>query len=185
MDAVSLLWWVIALLRRFFVNSASHKAVCWDPCYLPFIPHRSQMSALSSRMLTMLSTPMTLSHSANDSYRKKIRAIKVADTTVSVTTTVKSLGVTVDSTLSFDQHVNNVCKAANYHIRNLRYIRRCVSVDEAKAVVTALVSSRLDCCNSVLSRTSQSNLNKLQRVQNAVARTFMTTSKRENSCLQF
>ena len=71
------------------------------------------MSALSSRMLTMLSTPMTLSHSANDSYRKKIRAIKVADTTVSVTRTVKSLGVTVDSTLSFDQHVNNVCKAAH------------------------------------------------------------------------
>ena len=82
----------------------------------------------------MLSTPMTLSHSANDSYRKKIRAIKVADTTVSVTRTVKSLGVTVDSTLSFDQHVNNVCKAANYHIRNLRYIRRCVSVDEAKVL---------------------------------------------------
>jgi len=49
-----------------------------------------------------------------------------------------------------------------------------------KAVATALVSSRLDYCNSVLSGTSQSNLNKLQRVQNAVARTVMTTSKREH-----
>jgi len=55
-----------------------------------------------------------------------------------------------------------------------------VSVDDAKAVATALVSSRLDYSNSVLSGTSQSNLNKLQRVENAVARTVMTTSKREH-----
>jgi len=91
------------------------------------------------------------------------------------------LGVTVDSTLSFDQHVNNVCKAAHYHVRAFTSRQcRCVSVDDAKAVATALVSSRLDYCNSVLSGTSQSNLNKLQLVQNAVARTVMTTSKREH-----
>ena len=55
-----------------------------------------------------------------------------------------------------------------------------MSVDDAKVVATALVSLRLDYCNSVLSGTSQSNLNKLQQVQNAVARTVMTTSKREH-----
>ena len=95
-------------------------------------------------------------------------------------TTVKSSGVTIDSTLSFDQHVNNVYKAAYYHIRAIRHIRRCESVDDAEAVATALVSSRLDYCNSVLFGTSQSNLNKLQRVQNAVTRTVMATSKRKH-----
>ena len=55
-----------------------------------------------------------------------------------------------------------------------------VSVDDAKAAATTLVSWRLDYCNSVLSGTSQSNLNKLQGVQNAVAHTVMTTSKREH-----
>jgi len=90
------------------------------------------------------------------------------------------LDVTVDSTLSFDQHVNNVCKAAHYHVCALRHVRRCESVDDAKAVMTALVSSRFDYCNSVLSGTSQSNLSKLQRVQNAVARKVTTTSKREH-----
>ena len=53
-------------------------------------------------------------------------------------------------------------------------------MDDAKAVMTALVSSRFDYCNSVLSGTSQSNLSKLQRVQNAVARKVTTTSKREH-----
>ena len=93
---------------------------------------------------------------------------------------VKSLGVTVDSTLSFGQHVNNICKAAHYHVRALHHIRRYVSVDDAKAVATALASLRLDYCNSVLSGTSPSNLNSLQWVRNDVARTFMTTSKREH-----
>jgi len=56
--------------------------------------------------------------------------------------------------------MSTTCKTAHYHVRALRHIRRCVSVDDAKAVATALVSSRLDYCNSVLSGTSQSNLKK-------------------------
>ena len=39
------------------------------------------------------------------------------------------------------------------------------------------VSSRLDYCNSILYGTSTSNLNKLQRVQNALACTVMMTKK--------
>jgi len=50
-----------------------------------------------------------------------------------------------------------------------------VSVDDAKLVATALVSSRLDYCNLILYGTSASNLNKLQRVQNALAHTVMMT----------
>jgi len=34
-------------------------------------------------------------------------------------------------TLSFDDHVNNVCKAAYFHIRALRHIRWCVTVNDA------------------------------------------------------
>jgi len=53
----------------------------------------------------------------------------------------------------------------------LRHFHGCVSVDDAKTVATALVSSPLDYCNSILYGTSSSNLNKLQHVQNALVRT--------------
>jgi len=56
---------------------------------------------------------------------------------------------------------------------------RCVSVDDAKTVSAAWVS-RLDYCNSILHGTSSSNLNKLQRVQNARARAVMMTKKRDH-----
>ena len=90
---------------------------------------------------------------------------------------MKSLSVTIDNKLSFDDHVNNVCKAAYFHIRALRHIRWCVTVNDAKTVATAMVSSRLDYCNSILYGISSSNLNKLQRVQNALARTVMGTKR--------
>jgi len=45
------------------------------------------------------------------------------------------------------------------------------------------VSSRLDYCNSILYGTSSSNLNKLQRVQNALACSVMMTKKREHITL--
>ena len=41
----------------------------------------------------------------------------------------------------------------------------------------SLVSSKLDCCNSLYSGISQANLNKLQRIQNSMAHVITNTSK--------
>jgi len=110
----------------------------------------------------------------------QIDDVTVVGVPVPVTRTVKSLGVTTDNTLSFDDPVNNVCKAAYFDILALRHIRRRVSIDNAKTVEIAIASSRLDYCNSTLYGTSSSNINKLQRVQNALARTVMMTNKRDH-----
>lgn len=53
-----------------------------------------------------------------------IIGVSVADFHISVSDTVRSLGVTVDSTLSFNRHVEKVCKAANHHIRAFCCIRK-------------------------------------------------------------
>ena len=43
-----------------------------------------------------------------------------------------------------------------------------------------MLSPRLDYCNTILYGTSSSNLSKLQRAQNALARTVMMTRKRDH-----
>ena len=126
------------------------------------------------------SEAIVIDTSARQMSELQIKHVTVAGVPVPVTRTGKSLRVTIDNTLSFDDHINNACKAAHFHIRALRHIRRCVSVDDAKTVASAMVSSRLDYCNSILYGTSSSNLNKLQRVQNAPARTVMMTRKRDH-----
>jgi len=106
--------------------------------------------------------------------------IALGDTTIPMSASVKSLGVTIDKTLSFDEHVSSVCKAAHYHIRALRHIRRCISDDDAKQIAVSMVSARLDYCNAVLYGTSKSNIAKLQRVHNTLARAVKCSSKRDH-----
>ena len=94
----------------------------------------------------------------------------VAGSTVPLSDHVKILGVTLDSHLKMDHHVSNVCKSAYYHIRALRHIRSAITDDMAKSVACALVGARLDYASSVLYGVSKSNIHRLQRVQNALAR---------------
>ena len=82
----------------------------------------------------------------------------------------KNLGVIFDSEHSFDKHIASVCRACYYHLRDLRRIRKYLSTDTAIMVANAMVSSRLDYCNSLLYGVSKFNIAKLQRVQNALCR---------------
>ena len=65
-------------------------------------------------------------------------------------TSVLNLGVTFDENFNFKKHISKTCRCCFYHIRDLRRIRRFLSLSVAKTIATALVSSRLDYCNSRL-----------------------------------
>ena len=111
------------------------------------------------------------------SVRTRFLSVSFAETTVGIRTSVKGLSVTIDSSLTFDEHVDNICKASAYHIRSLRHIRKFIDEDAATSVATALVSARIDYCNSLFYGTSKSNIDKLQRLQNSLARAVMCTEK--------
>jgi hypothetical protein len=96
--------------------------------------------------------------------------VNVASCVVPISDAIKILGVTIDRHLTFDKHVQNVCKSSFYHIRALKHIRSSLTTDMAKTVACALVNSRIDYANSALYGTSASNILKLQRVQNSLAR---------------
>ena len=53
--------------------------------------------------------------------------------------------------LSLKKHVSEVCRAANYQIRRIGSIRDCLNVEASKTLVSALVLSRLDLLNGLLS----------------------------------
>ena len=96
--------------------------------------------------------------------------LSVAGSDITFSVSLKSLGVTIDKTLSFDQHVQNIVKASNFHIRALRHIRPYMDKSVANTVACSIVNTRLDYCNAVLYGTNKTNIKKLQRVQNTLAR---------------
>ena len=62
-------------------------------------------------------------------------------------------------------------------MRDLHRIRKHLSTDIAVSLANALVSSRLDYCNSLLYSISRSDLKKLQRIQNTLARIVTKTNR--------
>jgi len=76
--------------------------------------------------------------------------VDVVSSVVKFTDTLKLLVVTLDSSLSFDRHITEVCRSCHFHIRALRHIRPLLTNAAAISVASSIVSSRLDYCNSLL-----------------------------------
>ena len=96
--------------------------------------------------------------------------LTVGEAEVPPSSSAKNLGVTFDSCLTMDKHIKHVCKSTNFHLRNIGAIRNVLTDSSTEKLVHALITSRLDYCNSLLSGIPDSQINKLQRLQNNAAR---------------
>ena len=81
-----------------------------------------------------------------------------------------NLGVMFDKNFTFRSHISVVCNSCFYHMQDLWRIRPHLDLDSAILLATALVSSRLDYCNSLFYGIADIYLTRLQRVQNQLAR---------------
>ena len=106
--------------------------------------------------------------------------IMLGPTVISPCTPVKYLGVQMDSLLNLESHVNLITSNAYYYLRNISKIRQNLDTDSAKSLVQSMVISRIDYCNSLLSRFPQKLTNKLQRVQNHAARVICRKRRRDH-----
>ena len=88
-----------------------------------------------------------------------------------------NLGVTMDKTLSMETHINTICKKAHYQLHNIQRIRKYLNENAARTIVQALVTSRLDYCNSLLIGLPACLIRKLQLVQNTAARVIARSRK--------
>ena len=103
--------------------------------------------------------------------------LSLSNDIIPVSSSARNLGFIFDSDMSFSDQIKSVSKSCHFHIRDIRRIRHLLPLSAATALANSLVSSKLDYCNSLYSGISQVNLNKLQRIQNSLARVITNTSK--------
>ena len=103
--------------------------------------------------------------------------ISVGDYDICPSSSVRNLGAWFDNKLSTSTHVTKICKAAFYQLHNIRRIKKYLSRDSLLKLIHAFITSRLDYCNGLLNGLPNSQIVKLQRVQNAAARLVMSLSK--------
>src|SRR5208282_3958878 len=88
-----------------------------------------------------------------------------------------NFGIIFDSNLSFDKHISYLSKACYYHIRDLKRIRTTLDFNTARPTATSLVHAKLDYYNSLYYSRPQSQLKRLQAIQNSLARCFTSSSR--------
>ena len=106
-----------------------------------------------------------------------IDSLCVCNATVLPSSEAKNLGCWLDNQLKMVSHINKTCKAVFFYLFNIRRIRKFLSSENTQVLVNAFVTSRLDYCNSVLYGLPTTELQKLQRVENAAARLICNVSR--------
>ena len=109
-----------------------------------------------------------------------LSSLKICGQEIHTTSTVKNLGVLLDSGLSMDKHISHLRKTCYHELRKISHIRPYLSKESTTKLVCSLVTSRLDYCNALLAGLPDCKLKKLQQIQNNAARLTMKTSKRDH-----
>ena len=100
--------------------------------------------------------------------------LTIDGTDIHPTDHVRNHGNIFDKNLSLSDHVNSICRTANYHMYCIGKI--CYLLDDVscKAAVSSLVLSRLDYANSLLIGSNGKLIKRLQLIQNNAARLITT-----------
>ena len=100
----------------------------------------------------------------------QVGSISVAGSPIKLQTSIKNLGLYLNSRLSFDKQLSETCEASYSHIRALCHIRFSLTTEAAKTVASVIVGSQLEYCNALFAGKSVYHLARLQLVQNTLAR---------------
>ena len=78
------------------------------------------------------------------------------------------------------KQISNLCRLSFLELRKIASVRSYLSQGTLSKLVSSMVSSRLDYCNSILSGLPTEHIARLQKVQNSAARLVMRGSRREH-----
>ena len=90
---------------------------------------------------------------------------------------LRNLGIFYDNHLSMKAHVNRMCRTSNFQLWKIGQLRKFLDRPTTERLIHAFISSRLDYCNSLLYGLPETEISKLQRVQNSAARLLVGAGK--------
>ena len=106
-----------------------------------------------------------------------IDGLTVGESSIVPVTSVRNLGSWFDQNLSMIPHIDEICKAASFHIYSMRRIRKYLTIDATCTLFHPIVLGRLDYCNSLLYKVPAIHVSKLQCIQNSAARLLYSTPR--------
>ena len=78
----------------------------------------------------------------NKSHHKQI--LKINSIKVEASDDILLLGITIDKKLTFKQHIENLCRKAQYKLHELRRIRKFLTIEKAKILGNAFIDGQFN-----------------------------------------
>ena len=97
-------------------------------------------------------------------------ALSFGSDIISLSDSVRNIGVIFDRTLSISPHINNVSKSSFYRLRSIERRRKYLFLQSTETLAQAFITSKLDYCNSLIDGLPKYLLRKIQYVRYAEAR---------------
>ena len=110
-----------------------------------------------------------------------VNSLQLDENSITLTDSVKNLGVTLDSTLSMQNFIRQTARSCYFQLRRIGSVRRFLSTDTTAKLVTSFILSRLDYCNALLSGLPASSIQTLQQIQNCAARLVLKNKTRRRA----
>ena len=106
--------------------------------------------------------------------------LNVDTTEIKPVSSVRNLGVCMDSDGSMTSQVGGLCRTLNFQLKNIARIRKYLDQDTCQHIVRSFVLSRLDYGNSLLAGSTNAQSNKLQHLQNRAACLICSAKRHEH-----
>ena len=94
----------------------------------------------------------------------------IEDTYVFCKDKVVLLGITIDNKLTFEAHIENLCKKATYKLWALQRIRKFITAMQAKALASSFVNTQFNYCAIVWMFCSRKSKFRLENIHKRVLR---------------
>ena len=105
------------------------------------------------------------------------KQIRILDTFISPSESVKSLGVFTDRDLSMNSHISKMLQVGFSALRQIRSIKKCFSYELLRTLSVALILSSIDYCNTLLAGLPEKQLCRVRSHINTTARLITGTRK--------
>ena len=110
-----------------------------------------------------------------------INGVFIEEQCIRFSNEVKNVGVWIDKNLSMTKHINIIVSHCYKILRDISRIKKYLLKEQLECLVHAVITSRLDYCNSLFINISKDNLHKLQKLQNAAARLVLGRRQRDSA----
>ena len=105
------------------------------------------------------------------------KQIRILDTLLSPSESVKSLGFFMDRDLSMNSHISKMLQADFSALKQIKSTKKCLSYESLRTLAVALIMSRIDYCNTLLTGLPEKQLCRVQSLINITARLITGTRK--------